>query len=274
MPDDALPGPKRDGRRTHIVDRALEYVALAERGLSAARIAKAKRKSQGYVSIALRLGRAIAGMEPAELEALRSPRVTWKLAQRIVRDGVDAVSVRHQLRSAVGGFSSHNQDGRRRRRSRALGRPGNEEPGRAIGVAWGWDAAWFARDPIGFVDAHLRYLGGAHQSIHARAARAMAARTVERMPVGQGIRTLQRSVAAAHARAATGTVDGATDAPTADARRALALLELLDRKLTEVRAEAATIVGRTSGRTPSTPTLAIDPDDDSLASSVESDLRD
>jgi hypothetical protein len=229
---DATP-QKLDGRRTHIIDRALDYVALAEQGLSASRIARKRRKSQGYVSIALRLGRAIVGMEPGELAALRSPRVTWKLAQRIVREDADAVSIRHQLRTALGGFSTHNLDARKHRKGRgAAGSAASASP-RAIGVAWGWDATWFGRDPVGFAEAHLRYLGGAHQSVQGRATRAAAANGVDRVSVGQGIRTLQRSLAAGHA--------GST-ALTPEQRRALAVLEILERKLAEARAEVAALL--------------------------------
>src|SRR5205085_6980579 len=73
--DPDAPAPRLDGRRVHIVDRALDYVALAATGLSAAKIARKRRRSAGYVSILLRLGRAIQGLEPAEPAARRSPRV-------------------------------------------------------------------------------------------------------------------------------------------------------------------------------------------------------
>jgi hypothetical protein len=229
----SLDVPKRDGRRTHIVDRALDYVALADQGHTAARIARKRRKSQGYVSIALRLGRAIVGMEPAEIAALRSPRITWKLAQRIVREDADVLSVRHQLRTALGGFSTLNQDGRKHRKGRRT-RAAAERP---IGVAWGWDAAWFARDPIGFAEAHLRYLAGVQRSVQQRAARSATARGVERVSVGQGIRTLQRSLAVAL------TQPGPCEASAE--RQALAVLEILERKLAEASQEAAALLTAT-----------------------------
>lgn len=234
-PDAPKPdAPKLDGRRTHIVDRALDYVALSEQGLSVSRIARKRRKSSGYVSIALRLGRAISGMEPSELAALRSPRVTWKLAQRIVREDADVVSIRHQLRAALGGFSTHNADGRRNRKGRRIG----PDAQRAVGVAWGWDADAFARDPLAFAEAHLRYLAGVQQSVRQRATRAVGARQLERVSVGQGIRTLQRSLAAAQSGApASGAPSG-----TSAERHALAVLEILERKLAEAAAEAAALL--------------------------------
>lgn len=232
--DDATAGPKLDGRRTHIIDRALEYALLAEQGMSAARIARKRRRSEGYVSIALRLGRAIRGMEPAEIAALRSPRITWKLAQRIVREDADALAIRHQLRSALGGFSTHNVDGRARR---GRGRTAAERP---VGAAWGWDAAWFTRDPLGYVDAHLRYLAGLQRVVQERATRAVGTRAADRMSVGQGIRSLQRSVA----RAAGEAAESSAHSPE---RRALGALELIARKLAEARDDAAAVLAARPG---------------------------
>ena len=249
--DDRPEPPKRDGRRTHIVDRALDYVALADQGLSAARIARKRRRSQGYVSIALRLGRAIVGMEPDEIAALRSPRITWKLAQRVVREDADVIGIRHQLRAALGGFSSHNLDGRKHRK----GRRAAAAPERAIGVAWGWDAAWFARDPIGFAESHLQYLAGLQRTVRQRAARSAAARGVERVSVGQGIRTLQRSLAAARAPFGadpSAAPDAAPDVRVRPAEQcALAVLEILERKLAEARAEAAALLAASAPSGPS-----------------------
>jgi hypothetical protein len=227
------PSVKLDGRRTHIVDRALDYVALAEHGFTAARIARKRRRSEGYVSITLRLGRAISGMELAEIAALRSPRITWKLAQRIVREDADVVSIRHQLRAALGGFSTHNVDGRSRR-----GKAARPNADRSHGVAWGWDAAWFARDPLGFVDAHLRYLTGVHQSVHQRAGRTVALQAADRLSVGQSIRSLQRSIARSAAERGQVSAEAAPDpAATAAERQAFAVLTVLARKLAEARAE-------------------------------------
>jgi hypothetical protein len=234
-----------DGRRTHIIDRALDYARLAEQGMSAARIARKRRRSEGYVSIALRLGRAIRGMEPGELDALRSPRITWKLAQRIVREDADAVAVRHQLRAALGGFSTHNVDGRKHRKGRRAGRAGE----RPTGAAWGWDPAWFARDPLGFVDAHLRYLSGLQRVVQERAGRSVGARTAERVPVGQSIRSLQRSLhrslqasATAMARAEGEAGSGAATVSTPETQ-ALAVLQVVARKLAEARSDVAGLLG-------------------------------
>jgi hypothetical protein len=264
---DVVEPPKRDGRRTHIVDRALDYVALADQGHTAARIARKRRKSQGYVSIALRLGRAIVGLEPAEIAALRSPRITWKLAQRIVREDADVVAIRHQLRTALGGFSSHNVDGRKHRKGRRTSAGGASD--RPLGVAWGWDAAWFARDPLGFAESHLRYLAGVQRSVQQRAARTSAARGADRVPVGQGLRTLQRSLAA---RAPRGAVGVSAASPE---QQALAVLEILERKLAEASREAAAVL---AARTPAErPRLSLGTAGDaaeSVTDALEADLRD
>ena len=244
--DDLAEPPKRDGRRTHIVDRALDYGALADQGHTAARIARKRRKSQGDVSIALRLGRAIVGLEPAEIAALRSPRITWKLAQRIVREDADVVGIRHQLRTALGGFSSHNLDGRKHRKGRRAEGTGRVVHGageRAIGVAWGWDAAWFARDPLGFAEAHLRYLSGVQRSVQQRATRSAAARDAERVPVGQGIRSLQRTLAASQLKSTASVIAPAE-------RQALAVLAILERKLAEASREAAALLASAPGAAP------------------------
>ena len=238
---DGVDAPKLDGRRTHIVDRALDYALLAEQGLSASRIARKRRRSAGYVSIVLRLGRAIQGMEPAELAALRSPRITWKLAQRIVRQDTDVVSVRHQLRSAVGGFSTHNVDGRKHRKRRGDGSMQPRTVPRTVGVAWGWDAAWFARDPVEYVGAHLRYLAGVHQSVRTRAGQTVAAHGLERLSVGQSIRALQRSLVAARSD---------TEPGSPIERDALSALEILTRHLTAAGTEITALLGAAAGAAP------------------------
>lgn len=253
----ADPPPRLDGRRTHIVDRALDYAQLAEQGMSSARIARLRRRSAGYVSIALRLGRAIRGMEPAELAAFRSPRITWKLAQRIVRDDADPLAIRHQLRAALGGFSSHNVDGRKHRK-RARGAASSAARQRPVGAAWGWDAVWFARDPLGFVDAHLRYLVGLQRVVQERATRAAGTRAVDRVPVGQGIRSLQRSLARVTRDESAVRGVGAAEPPTPE-RRALVALDIIAAKLAEARAAADESLGSIERVTEagSAPTAAI-----------------
>lgn len=200
----------RDGRAVgrHIVDRALDYAALSRGGLTAAQIARRRKKSKGYVSIVLRLGTAIRGLDREELAVFRSERITWKLAQRIIRGGVTDAEIQRQLRYALGGFSTHNIDGRklRRRRTKQEQKP-VKEPTRermreqnpaqtAMAVAgtepglfvWRWDSEWAHRDPAGYVDAYRDHLASLHRDISTRFREAMALRAT---------RTTTRTVSAA-----------------------------------------------------------------------------
>ena len=244
-PADVEPGaaPRLDGRRTHVLDRAAEYVRLADQGLSGAQIARRRRKSPGHVSILLRLGRALTTVPEGERAALRSPRVTWRLVQRLVRADLDPASLRKQLRDAVGGFSTHNVDARQRRRRAAPGHgatPG-AAPGAAPtrGVAWGWDAAWFADDPVGYAAAHLAHLTHVHDVVAGRAEHAVRARaateTLTGVDAGQSLRGLQRRLR----QVTSGTSAG--PAPTATQHQALEAFALLGRALHAAGGTVATI---------------------------------
>lgn len=206
-------GERWDGRRTHIVDRAADYVALHAQGLTVAQIARRRRRSKGYVSILLRLGQALATLPPGEVAAFRSPRITWALAQRLIRTDTPSVEVRAQLRYALGGFSSHNLDRRRRGlrqpasgevalatapapdtpRPRTVAQPG-EPSGRRTGTGvltgWGFDGAFFLDDPPGFVQAHLERLLAVHRAVHHRTERASRLDAARGVTAGQGLRRL------------------------------------------------------------------------------------
>jgi hypothetical protein len=244
------PPARTDGRRTHVVDRAADYVALADAGLTVARIARRRRRSKGYVSILLRFGRLLAALPADERAAMRSPRITWALAQRLMRADTDVASARAQLRYALGGFGTATlgpsgagapRPGRRPAARPAAGAapgpaapwstspaaPADGVPARAP-VAWGWDAAWFARDPAGFAHAHLAHFAHLHRVVATRARRAATAPP----DVGQSIRALNRRLTT-HAGA-----PGA-GAPTDPATvYALAALDVLARKLAEAADEA------------------------------------
>lgn len=183
----------RDGRAVgrHIVDRALDYAALSRGGLTAAQIARRRKKSKGYVSIVLRLGTAIRGLDRDEIAVLRSERITWKLAQRIIRASVTDAEIQRQLRYALGGFSTHNIDGRKlRKRRTASSKPDSQrdvEPNGAVGqtdalgpepgvFVWRWDAEWAARDPVGYVDAYRAHLTSLHRGMTAKLREAAAGR--------------------------------------------------------------------------------------------------
>ena len=264
--------PRLDRRRTHVVDRAADYVDLAARGMSVAQIARRRRRSKSYVSIVLRLGQALAGMEPGERAAMRSPFITWTLAQRLVRRDTDAASLRAQLRYALGGFSTHNVDGRKQRRGRSAAPP------RSVGVAWGWDADWFARDPVGYAAAHLEHLSSVTAAVSGRARRATQVSTEARLDSGQSLRLLQRRIAARR------TETPATASP--GEQRALAAFAVLERKLAEAVAEitalaaadAAKVPGMPSPARPATrpvarPAAQVQEDAGELALALEADLH-
>ena len=148
------------------MDRALEYAALAADGMRAAEIARRRRRSKAHVSILLRLGHVLQGCTPEELAVVRAPQVTWKLAQRIVRADVPDAAIRERLRLAVGGFSSYTVDRRRNRKGRPGAAGALRQP--AGTYQWQWDAAWAARDPLGYVEAYRAFLGRMHRDVSAR----------------------------------------------------------------------------------------------------------
>lgn len=178
-------------RHRHVIDRALEYARLAAGGMTVSQIARHRRRSKAYASILLRLGNALRPLGPEELAIFRADRITWKLAQRIVRSGLDGEAIRRQLRSALGGFSSLTVD-RRRHRAR---RP--EQARRESGsFIWRWDDDWAARDPVGYVEAYRVHLLSLHRGVTARLREAASARAeVAPLPLaGQSLRLLTARV--------------------------------------------------------------------------------
>lgn len=214
-----------DGRRRHVVDRALDYAALAAQGLTDTAIARRRRKSRGYVSILRRLGQAIAELPPAELGAYRTPRIGFALAQRLVRADVPPAEIRAQLRSAAGGFSTHGVDYRRRglRRSHVAGDRQHGGRGRpAGGWTWAWDATLFQQDPLAYVRAHVERLLALQTAIARRAAQDVEARAISGRAVGQPLAHLAAAVATAKRAGTLGT--GGGTAPEVMALRQLAAL--------------------------------------------------
>ena len=150
-----------------MVDRALEYAALAAGGMRAVEIARRRRRSKGYVSIMLRLGRALRSASAEEVAALRSDRITWKVAQQIVRADVADAVILHRLRLALGGFSSYTIDRRRQRRRRRAADAASSHPSPDTFV-WQWDAAWAGRDPLAYAEAYRAFLTRLHRGVSAR----------------------------------------------------------------------------------------------------------
>ena len=183
------------------------------------------------MSILLRLGQVLAGLPAGEVAAYRSPRITWALAQRLVRADTPAVEVRAQLRYALGGFSTHNVDRRRRglRAGTAAGTAGAAKSGAATrpstvasplpgsmptggvptggaptgGAAsapagmlagWGFDQALFDANAAAFARTHLERLAAVHQAVARRTARAVQQQAAGRLAVGQSLRHLSRQL--------------------------------------------------------------------------------
>jgi hypothetical protein len=280
------PAPRLDGRRTHVVDRAADYLALADGGLTVARIARRRRRSKGYVSILLRFGRLLATLPPAERDAMRSPRITWSLAQRLMRLDIDAASARAQLRYALGGFSTASLgpsaapprgtstgpaagvDGGSDARPGERPTAGPRRGARRTAVAWGWDADWFARDPAGYVAAHLEHFTHLHRVVATRARAAV----LTPADVGQGLRALGRLLASQRGAA---TAPRTADPTTA---RAVAALEVIGRKLAEAAGAIAALpeVAGPTGTVPAAPeSPALTPvEPDELLAAVDADLAD
>jgi hypothetical protein len=226
-------------RARHVVDRALDYAALEASGLRASQIAARRRRSKAHVSILLRLGQALQGCAPEELAALRSERITWKLAQRIVRADVPAAVIRERLRLALGGFSGYTVDRRRHRKGRESV-AGSGTGGRAIDplrvppgtFVWQWDPTWAARDPVGYVEAYRSFLARLQRGMTSRLRGAAATRTSGSAPLaGQSLRQLAASVA----RQSPDPLAAATP----EEHQALALLAEVDTLLRGARASAA-----------------------------------
>ena len=219
MPSRSSPAPSR---QRHVVDLALEYAALAADGMRAAEIARRRRRSKAHVSILLRLGQALTGFSAEEVAALRTERITWKLAQRLVRADVPPELLRQRLRLALGGFSSYTVDRRRLRRGRRAAT--DSPPYSPDAFVWHWDAAWAARDPVGYVEAYRGFLARMHRGVSTRLRTAASPAPVGAPALaGQSLRRLTQTLTPP--RAAVG--DGPPGARQA-ARQALVLLAELD----------------------------------------------
>lgn len=187
-------------RTTHVIDRALAYRRYADAGMAAVAIARRVRKSKGHVSILLRLGAALEGMEPGEVAALRTPAVTWRLVQRLVRGDsrvqtagertAAVLALRRALRDAIAGFSSQTVDRRKQRKGRTPGAPALER----------FDPGAFAADPTAYVAGHLDALVAAHEAMARHALRmldrALAAERLAAVPLSALARLSRAQLAA------------------------------------------------------------------------------
>ena len=213
----APPAPTR-GARTFLVDRALEFAAIARatssptaRRAALRRRGSSRARSKGYVSIMVRLGEAFRDRPDSELARYRSRRITWKLAQRVVRTGRSAAEIREALlieatlwspggsrrphgramatrgataspRSSSAAESADNEDAGVTR-TRSSGAPHIAAPrSLTLGVhtpAWRSDIGWAARDPAAYLQAYERHLRTLHRSVTADFARALEFRVAD-----------------------------------------------------------------------------------------------
>lgn len=214
-------------RRAHVVDHALEYARLAASGMRGSEIARQKRRSKGYVSILVRLGRILASCRPDEIEAFRSERITWKIAQRVVRANTADVIVLTQLRHALGGFSGHNVDRRKFRRRR--GSNERREAERAGLFVWRWDSM-AAREPEEYVASLTDHCARLVRDTASRLRQSDASARGSVPLAGQSLRQLQRTLGSV-------VPTSGSAAPPLTFRTALAELERMHRTLVRGRSE-------------------------------------
>ncbi|HEY0950538.1 hypothetical protein [Nocardioides sp.] len=208
------------------------------------------RPSRGYISIVARLGHALKDLPPLEFELYRSPRVTLRLAQAIVRTDAGTLAIRQRLRQAITALP-HPADRKRGRRARtgtraaAAGGTGGV-PGDAPGFhrrrttdpdvfAWRWDVARAEHDTTGYVEEYVAFLERLHREMTRRTRAAVARRAAPPIAIaGQSLASLSASVAAYRQAqlAAGGGALSARALPAAD-QRALDLLQRLHRALQE-----------------------------------------
>ncbi len=202
--------PPTPARRAHLIDRAVEWARRIDRGESQAEIRRSiparSRPSRGYISIVARLGHALKDLPPLEFELYRSPRVTLRLAQKIVRADVDTLAIRLGLRQAITALP-HPADRRRGRRGHRADT--HERASVAVSgsrsrsatdpdlFAWRWDGAQAEEDPVGYIEEYIEFVEGLHGEMIRRTRALVARRAAPPILIaGQSLARLAASVAA------------------------------------------------------------------------------
>lgn len=243
----------------HLIDQAIAWARRLDRGETQAAIIRSyparRRPSRGYVSIVARLGHALKGLPPLELAAYRSPRVTVRLAQRIIRQHTDTLAVRHHLREAIASPPRDRRRTRGRRPDRRddrgdhagrPARPATEAAGDLF--VWRWDGAAAERDPAAYVEAYLAFVRALQSAMSHRVRRAVARRTAPPIALaGQSLTALAASIAA-YQRARTAAAAGPPVLRDED-RRALELLRRFDERLADVLAAPGGAAASAAGGT-------------------------
>lgn len=223
---------------THLVDQAIAWARRLDQGETQAAILRSyparRRPSRGYISVVARLGHALKDVPPLELAMYRSPRVTLRLAQRVVRREADAAAIRHQLRTAISQVLAPALP-RRGARTRDSGGRGARRSGDPDLFAWRWDGAWAERDPAGYAEAYLEFLQRLQREMGRRMRGALARRTAPPITLaGQSMAALTASIAAYRRSRLDGASGPAARALDAEEQRTLTLLRELEQTLGRV----------------------------------------
>lgn len=247
------------------MDIALAYARLQRvHAWSAAEIGRRRGRSKGYVSVVLRVGRALDGLSDGELQLFRTPRLTLLSLQRSLRKGMDTAAIRRMLLSLA---ITPVRDRRGARAAPPL-RPRRRASAPAAHV-WHWDESAAAHDPVAYLLAFLDHLRGEERELSARMRHLLSAR---------GATTAQILTTHGMAQLAAAVTPRTGPGAAADDRRTLEALRQLDALVTEAAA-----IGRVLGGAPAAvePTSAVTGgfralggrDDPELAAALERDLR-
>jgi len=216
-------------KASHLVDRALNWArhttgpgAITQAALRRS-LPRRLRPDKAVISKLVTLGRALASVPARELDFYRSPRVTYKLVQRVARRGPSAHEIRSELRAAI---VSPPVDGRTRGRR---GYPRNQ--GAPASYHYYWDPARAVADPELAVAHYLAFATALHRNVAAtiRRAAALQLQTSPRFNE-QSLAMLKRTLAQYRRDRATLGAPAATLLP-ASTQRTIGALETLGRAL-------------------------------------------
>ena len=194
--------------RGHLIDRAIEWAnrTAGPRGISQAALRRSlaarSRPSTCYVSHLVQLGEALVGLSDADLEAFRSPRLTYRVVSEVVRRTRSAAEIRSALRAALAGGRVIAKPSPRRQRSS----PVPEGHGRPLVDTWRWDPGRAVGNPLSAVALLVAHLDELHREAAAGLKAAIDRRHERVVPVGQSLLSMRRAVDARSGVPGTGLV--------------------------------------------------------------------
>jgi len=140
-------------RGKHVVDQALDVAHAVHHDTPSLKERRERRKalqprygSKGRISVLEQLGLTLATLPPLEIEVYRSPRITWRLIQRLVRKDTPSATVIRALRDAI---AVPPRDGRRHRPKR-----GTPRRSPSLGDS-AFDPAAAAENPLAYLSSEL-----------------------------------------------------------------------------------------------------------------------